>query len=209
MEKINARKLPPAALEHIRRQAFVLRTQGCTWAHIAEVIGVHVDTVSKWGRRAQADSVDTVIKGGQRGRRHGSTSMIPAITKQGLVRSSFFEGDIDAERFIVFLRDLIQDAQRKVFLVIYNLRAHHANRVHKWVAESTEKIELFYLPPYAPELNPDEYLNRDLKTTIRSGSIAKTAAALLEKARACMEHVAAMPDRMRSYFGHEYVRYAQ
>ena len=66
MEKIDARKLPAEALEHIRRQAFVLRKQGYTWAHIAQVCGVHVGTVLKWARRAQADSVDTVIKGGQR-----------------------------------------------------------------------------------------------------------------------------------------------
>ncbi|MDD3677566.1 helix-turn-helix domain-containing protein [Thauera propionica] len=45
MEKIDARKLPPEALEHIRRQAFVLRKQGYTWTHIAEVCGVHVVTV--------------------------------------------------------------------------------------------------------------------------------------------------------------------
>ena len=102
-----------------------------------------------------------------------------------------------------------QDAQRKVFLVVDNLRVHRANRVRDWVAENAEKIELFYLPPYAPELNPDEYLNRDLKTTIRSGPIAKTVAALIEKARACMERIAAMPDRVRSYFRHEHVQYAQ
>ena len=135
--------------------------------------------------------------------------MISAITNQGLVRFSFFEGAIDAERFIVFLKDLIQDAQRKVFLIVDNPRVHRANRVREWVAENAEKIELFYLPPYAPELNPDEYLNRDLKTTIRSGPIAKTAAPLLEKARMCIERIAAMPDRVRAYFSHEYVRYAQ
>ena len=140
--------------------------------------------------------------------RHGSTSMISAITNQGLVRFSFFEGAIDADRFIVFLKDLIQDAQRKVFLVVDNLRVHRAKRVTEWVAQNAEKIELFYLPPYAPELNPDEYLNRDLKTTIRSGPIAKTATALLEKARNCMKRIAAMPDRVKSYFKHEYVRYA-
>ena len=135
--------------------------------------------------------------------------MISAITNQGLVRFSFFEGAIDPERFIVFLKDSIQDAQREVFLTVNNLRVHRANRVREWAAENTEKIELFYLPPYAPELNPDEHLNRDLKTTIRSGPITKTTAALLGKARTRMERIAPMPDRVRSYFSHEYVRYAQ
>ena len=50
-----------------------------------------------------------------------------------------------------------------MFLIVDNLRVHRANRVREWVAENADKIELFYLPPYAPELNPDEYLNRDLR----------------------------------------------
>ena len=84
MKKIDARKLPPEALEHIRRQAFVLRKQGYTWGHIAEVCGVHVGTVLKWARRAQADSVDTVIKGGQRGRRHGSGRTLTLVQEEQL-----------------------------------------------------------------------------------------------------------------------------
>jgi transposase len=117
--------------------------------------------------------------------------MISAITNRGFVRFSFFEGTTDTDRFIVILKGLIQDAQRTVLLIIDNPHVHRANRVREWAAENTEKIELFYLPPYAPNLNPDEYLNLDLKTAIRSGPTAKTAAAPLEKARTCMERIAA------------------
>lgn len=84
MDKIDARKLPPEALEHIRRQALVLRKRGHTGAHIAEVCGVHVGTVLKWARRAQADSVDAVIKGGQRGRRHGSGRTLTRVQEEQL-----------------------------------------------------------------------------------------------------------------------------
>ena len=80
--------------------------------------------------------------------------MISAITNQGLVRFSFFEGAIDADRFIVFPKDLIQDAQRKVFLIVDNLRVHRPTvSAGEWV-ENVEKIELFYLPPYAPDSTP-------------------------------------------------------
>ena len=141
--------------------------------------------------------------------RHAATTMISAITNQGLVRFCFFDGALDTDRFIAFLGDLIVDAGRKVFLIVDNLKVHRATRVTEWVAEHAERIELFYLPPYAPELNPDEYLNRDLKTSIRSGPIARTAKALLEKAKHCMQRIAAMPERVRSYFNHQAVRYAQ
>lgn len=249
MEKIDARKLPPEALEHIRRQVFVLRKQGYPWAHIAEVYGVHVGTVLKWARRAQADSVDTVIKGGQPGRRYGAGRTLTLVQEKQLrlkiigsnpaqlqlefvlwnrravmlAIQQLFGVDMPIRTVGEYLRRWGFTPQRPfkralekdpawlkaLFLIVDNLRVHRANRVREWIAENAENIELCYLPPYAPELNPDEYLNRDLKTTIRSGPIAKTATALLKKARTRMERIAAMPDRVRSYFGHEYVKYAK
>jgi transposase len=140
--------------------------------------------------------------------RHAATTMISAITNQGLVRFRFFEGALDTDRFIGFLQGLIDDAQRKVFLIVDNLKVHHAKPVKAWLAERTDRIEVFYLPSYSPDLNPDEYLNRDLKTTLRQGPIAKTAKALSERARLAMEAIAAMPERVRSYFNHPSVQYA-
>jgi transposase len=140
--------------------------------------------------------------------RHAATTMISAITNQGLVRFRFFEGALDTDRFIGFLQGLIDDAQRKVFLIVDNLKVHHAKPVKAWLAERTDRIEVFYLPSYSPDLNPDEYLNRDLKTTLRQGPVAKTTKALAERARLAMEAIAAMPERVRSYFSHESVRYA-
>ena len=142
------------------------------------------------------------------GGRHASTSMISAITNQGLVRFRFFDGALDTDRFIEFLGDLVKDAERKVYLIVDNLRVHHARLVKEWLAPRKEQIEVFYLQSYTPELNPDEYLNRDLKTTLRSGAVARTSAALFESARQAMEKIATMPERIRSYFNHEAVRYA-
>ncbi|MFC5769722.1 helix-turn-helix domain-containing protein [Thauera sinica] len=84
MEKIDARKRPPDALEHIRRQAFVLREQGYTWTHIAEACGVHVGTVLKWSRRTAEGGFDEAIKGGQRGRRHGSGRTLTLVQEEQL-----------------------------------------------------------------------------------------------------------------------------
>lgn len=77
------------------------------------------------------------------------------------MRFSFSEGAVDAERFIVSLKDLIQEGHRKVFLIVDNLRLHRANSVREWVAENAD--ELSYLPPYEPEFNPDEYVNDTLR----------------------------------------------
>ena len=80
-----------------------------------------------------------------------------------------YRDTMNAKTLIRFLRRLIKDVDRKVFLIVDNLRVHHSKLVHKWLEEHPEKIEVFYLPSYSPELNPDEYLNCDLKIGVHSG----------------------------------------
>jgi transposase len=53
---------------------------------------------------------------------------------------------------------LIENKEQKVFLILDNLRVHHSKIVKQWAEDNKEKIELFYLPSYSPEKNPDEYL---------------------------------------------------
>lgn len=140
-------------------------------------------------------------------KRHGLT-MISAISNQGLVRFEFIEGAMNTDLMIGFLQGLIADSTRKVFLILDNLRVHHAKLVTEWLQEHQEKIEVFYLPPYSPELNPDEYLNREFKTRLRLSDRAQSKSALLEKANAFMEFLKETPQRVMAYFKHSAVRYA-
>lgn len=82
----------------------------------------------------------------------------------GIARWMIIDEAFNSDRLIEFLVALIKDAGRKVFLMILDkLRVHHSKPVKAWVAERQDKIELFYLPSYSPELNPEERLNADLK----------------------------------------------
>ena len=135
--------------------------------------------------------------------------MTSAITDQGLVPFSSFEGAVDADRFILSLEDMIQDARRKALLLVENPGEHRANRVRGWAAENSEKIEPFYLSPYAPELNPARYMNRDMKTAVSSGPTIKTTDAPLQNVRTCMERTPEMPDWVLACFSDAYVRPAQ
>ena len=72
--------------------------------------------------------------------------------------------------FIRFLHRLIQEnreAGRKLFVICDNCRVHHAKLVQAWCEKHKDEIELFFLPAYSPELNPDEFINRQLKTQLR------------------------------------------
>lgn len=137
-----------------------------------------------------------------------STNMISAITNQGKVRFRVFDGSMNTDILIDFCKRLIKSAQRKVFLVLDNLRVHHARIFNAWLAEHAEEIEVFYLPSYSPELNPDEYLNCDLKAGVHGGKPARDKKQLKKKVVSHMRMLQKKPGRVAKYFEHQKIRYA-
>ena len=343
MDKIDARKLPDAALEEKRRQAVLLRQRGMTRAEIGAIVGVHADTVGRWLKQYQAQGaagLASKVRGGREGEKrqltkqqetdvqrllidktpdqfklnyalwtrlavqqlikqetginmpirtvgeylkrwdftpqkplkrayeqrpavveqwlqeaypaiksqaqrenaeiywgdetglrndsqHGrgyapkgktpvitlnakreSINMISAVTNQGKVRFRLFEGSMNAELLIDFMQRLIKDAQRKVILILDNLRVHHAKVVKEWLAVHSAEIEVFYLPAYSPELNPDEYLNCDLKAGVHGSTPARSKEQLATKVRSHMRMLQRKPARVRKYFQHSKIAHA-
>lgn len=135
-------------------------------------------------------------------------NMISAVNNLGKSRFLFYAGRMDAVQLIDFLERLIRDADRKVYLILDNLRVHHAKKVKAWVEEHADQIELHYLPAYSPDLNPDEYLNNDLKGEVRKRPDRYVKGSLEAVARACMEDLHRQPERIASYFRAAAVRYA-
>ena len=127
-------------------------------------------------------------------------SMISTVTNQGKTRWMIVEESFNADKLIEFLAALIKDAERKVFLILDNLRIHHSKLVKAWLADKKDKIEIFYLPSYSPELNPDERLNADLKYAIGSKVSARTKKRLRDVATAHMALIEASPERVMKYF---------
>ena len=121
---------------------------------VAEMTGLSYPAV-----RAVIDLFDA---GGWTATRH-KLSMIATVTNQGKTRWMIIDEAFDADKFIEFLTALVKDAGKKVFLILDNLRVHHSRLVKAWVAEHSAQIELFYLPSYSPQLNPEERLNADLE----------------------------------------------
>jgi len=135
-------------------------------------------------------------------------SMIATVTNQGKTRWMIIDEAFNSDKLIEFLEALTKDAGRKVFLILDNLRVHHSKPVKAWVEERKDKIELFYLPSYSPELNPEERLNADLKHSIGSKVPARTKAKLKTAATEHMTRLEQNPDRVRSYFQDPHVKYA-
>ena len=111
-------------------------------------------------------------------------SMIATVTNQGKTRWMIIDEAFDADKLIEFLQALIKDAGKKIFLILDNLRVHHSKIVKTWVAEREDQIELFYLPSYSPQLNPEERLNADLKQELGQ---ARTGANQSQITRSCKQ----------------------
>ena len=137
-----------------------------------------------------------------------SINMISSITNQGLVQFMIYKENMNAAVFIQFLTQLIKSQETKTFLILDNLRVHHSKMVEKWVAEHKEKIELFYLPSYSPERNPDEYLNCDLKYGLSDKPAPKTVEKLKENLENHMKVLKNNRDRVSKYFKHPAISYA-
>ena len=137
-----------------------------------------------------------------------SMSMIAAVSNRGLMRFRLYEGALNVAIFIDFLKRLVKDAKQKAFLIVDNLRVHHAKAVMEWLAQHKGEIEIFYLPAYAPEHNPDEYLNNDLKQTIKNKPRAKTRDDLVATTSSILKSIQRRPHRVKSYFHAKHVRYA-
>ncbi len=135
-------------------------------------------------------------------------SMLASVTNQGKARWMIIDGAFNHEKLIEFFEALIDDAKRKVFLILDNLSVHHCKPVKAWLADHTDEIEVFYLPSYSPELNPEERLNADLKHVIRSKVPARTKAKLRAATEEHMAVIGSDPERVKAYFRDPRVKYA-
>jgi len=135
-------------------------------------------------------------------------NLISSITNQGKVRFMIFEKSMNESILLKFFSRLVQDVEKKVFLILDNLNIHKAKKVRGWLQEQKSKIEVFYLPTYSPDLNPDEFLNCDLKAGLSSKSIVLTKADLKKSVLSQMRMLQKTPNRVKAYFKAESIKYA-
>lgn len=136
-------------------------------------------------------------------------NMLSAISNKGLLRFTITRESMNADILIDFMKRLIKETRRKVLLILDNLRVHHARKVTAWLAEHQREIELFYLPPYSPEYNPDEYLNSDLKREMDQLPIPGSEEELDRNARSVLKRTQRRLSRVKSYFGTRFTQYAK
>ena len=136
-----------------------------------------------------------------------SLNMLSAVNAKGHFRFMTVEGRVTATVFRDFLKRLITGMDRKIFLIVDGHPAHKAKLVKKFVADHADKIELFFLPPYSPELNPDELIWAHVKNRIGKAAI-RTKAELTAMVIGVLRSLQKMPQVISSFFRNPTCSYA-
>lgn len=171
--------------------------------HWGDETGVAADEHAGYGyaRQGQAARVEVPDS-------HIRVNMISTVTNEGTVRFMTYTRAMTAALFIVFLGRLLQATRRKIFLIVDRLKAHEAEEVKTWVAAQADRLELFYLPRRAPELNADEYLNNDLKGSVNAEGLPQNKGELQTRMEAFMHKLRQLPEHIKNYFQHPQTQYA-
>ena len=137
-----------------------------------------------------------------------SLNMVSAISNKGHVEFMILDGRFNGGVFLEFLQKLVRYKQQKIFLVVDGHSAHKTKLVKAWLEEHKERIELFFLPPYSPELNPQEYVNQDLKTNIIGKKRPINKAQMKNNVEDFMTKRKNDKKQVQKYFHEKHVRYA-
>lgn len=85
---------------------------------------------------------------------------------------------------------------------------HRSRKVQQWIAQHQDELELFYLPPYSPERNPDEFLNQDIKSNAMRRQRPRNRDELMKMVRSYLYKIQKFPERISRYFWAQPVQYA-
>jgi len=154
-----------------------------------------------WGIKGKTPVVETT------GSRFG-LSLISAITSKGQMRFMVVEGGVKSDVFIKFLKRLMVGAKRKIFLIVDNGSAHKSKKTKAFLESQKKKIELFYLPPYSPELNPDELVWNHLKNNTTGRSAISDKQVFKKKVARSMKSLQKNKTKIKSFFGKKSLKYA-
>ena len=135
-------------------------------------------------------------------------NVLAAITPHGQMNWTVYTENFTSKKFIEFLGRVIRQANQKIFMIVDNLRVHHSKPVKAYLKKNKDKIELFYLPPYSPERNPQELVNQDVKANANNFLALKSIVDLTINVRSYLTKIQSNPWKIMSYFKKKEVAYA-
>jgi transposase len=171
--------------------------------HWGDEMGLRADdqTGRSYSRRGQTPVVPGT---GQRFR----CNVISTLTNQGTLYFKLFTQNFKGDVMLDFLRRLIRQIPQKVFLIVDKHPVHLSAKVNRWLEKHADRIRMFLLPSYSPELNEDELLNHDVKANAVGRKRAKTKSEMMENIRRHLRRRQRQPEVVRRFFHEKHVAYA-
>jgi transposase len=146
-----------------------------------------------------------VVRGtGQRFR----CNMISTITNRGRLAFMVFEEKFRVKVFLKFLERLARHVRGRIVLIVDRHPVHRAAAVKRWLTANENKIRMYFLPSYSPELNPDEMLNQDVKTNALGRQRPWNLFEMMDGVRGYLRSTQRQHSIVKSYFRESHVRYA-
>jgi transposase len=171
--------------------------------HWGDEMGLRSDhqTGTSYGRKGHTP----VIPGtGQRFK----LNMISTVTNRGSLRFMVFKKEFNAKVFIKFLRRLLRTVPGKIYLIVDRHTAHKAAETKRWLTAHADRIRMFFLPGYSPQLNPDEFLNNDVKSNALGRRRPASREEMAADVHGYLRSTQRQPAVVRSLFRAPSVRYA-
>jgi transposase len=165
--------------------------------------GARAEATRQRGYAPRNDPPEQTVSG-----RRFRVNMMSTITNEGKLRFMLYEGTMTGALFVLFLTRLVAGATRKIILIVDRLKVHESQEVQTWLYAHQDQLEMVGLPKYAPERNPDEYLNNDLKGNLNTDGPAANREELKGKMRRFLQRLGKLPDHIKAYFEHPKVAYA-
>jgi transposase len=180
---------------------------------LAKQEGAEIHWGDEMGLRADEQTGRSYAKRGQTpvvpgiGQRFGC-NLISTLTNHGTLYFKLFTQNFNGDGMLDFLRRLIRQIPRKVFLIVDRHPVHLSAKVKRWLEQHAERIRMFLLPSYSPELNPDELLNHDVKANAVGRKRAKTKLEMMENVRRHLRRRQRQPEVIQRFFRENHVAYA-
>jgi len=170
--------------------------------YFADEAGVRSDfhAGTTWAPVGQTPIVRTT------GSRH-AINLISAVSAQGALRFAVYEGAFTSATFIRFCKGLLHDTQSPVFLIVDGHSVHRSHAVKQFVASTEGRLRLFHLPPYSPELNPDEWVWKNVKADRVGRAGITTKEDLTRRAMSALYRLQKLPLLVRGFFCDPNLRY--
>lgn len=171
--------------------------------HWGDEMGLRADdqTGRSYGKQGQTPVVPGT---GQRFR----CNLISTITNRGTLYFKLFTQNFNTKVMLDFLRRLIRQIPQKVFLIVDKHPVHLSAKLNHWLDRHAKRIRMFLLPPYSPQLNPDELLNHDVKANAVGRKRVKTKQEMIENVRRHLRRRQRQPQVVQRFFHEKHVIYA-